>query len=717
MEKKTRKRFSLILAIVLLSVTCLGNTAFAGVFAAGSRKIDVWDFGGVEESNTELYNNNITMEGMKATGSVGNGGLFVGGTTTFGDLTLTHNAKDRWYSAAEGSYGIGNALAIAKYDDGYTANGMYYANGTGGETRRHITVANVKAGDKFLVYMGSSNSAQGVLHFTYMDEGASQDVTASFTNKGARYEFVAQHDGTYKIWTEGAAGKPCYNRVVRIPGVEVSGVIDLGDTQASGYKVIFSSDVTGYETEAVLDGNKFSVVLAADEQYTAALTGATGFGFTNDTKQVKTEISDVLTGKNDVTLKVETKSTYTYSGKLTGFAADYDISKLSVTLVPPKDSLADDVTVPIASDGSFSVVLEPDVEYTAVLGGVNDYEIVEGKTIVDNKNHTSDIKVALKPVYAVSGGFLDLAKGVTVSDIKFTNVEDGYVYSGTVEADGYKAQLRDGSYAVSVTVEGYRTNTHVVVAGGEVKKDILFVSTSQEPPKELVKDIYVGYEDKGDLNYDTVNEAVAACKAMNPQSEADRITVHIASGTYREQIIIDTPYISFVNDSEDEVLLTWYYGIGYKYYSADETGYYNPENAYDKYDKKTVSKWGCSTYLKSSATGFKADGITFEASFNRYITDEELEDGVELSGGEAITVERKYGVDVTSKAATERASAMAVEADNVEFTDCAFLGSQDTLYTGAVDIYFKNCLIEGNTDYIFGDGDVVFDGCELSWYG
>ncbi len=300
---------------MLLSVTCLGNTAFAGVFAAGSRKIDVWDFGGVEESNTELYNNNITMEGMKATGSVGDGGLFVGGTTTFGDLTLTHNAKDRWYSAAEGSYGIGNALAIAKYDDGYTANGMYYANGTGGETRRHITkdrwysaaegsygignalaiakyddgytangmyyangtggetrrhitVANVKAGDKFLVYMGSSNAAEGVLHFTYMDEGAAQDVTASFTNKGTRYEFVAQHDGTYRIWTEGAAGKPCYNRVVRIPGVEVSGVIDLGDTQASGYKVIFSSDVTGYETEAVLDGNKFSVVLAAGEQYT-----------------------------------------------------------------------------------------------------------------------------------------------------------------------------------------------------------------------------------------------------------------------------------------------------------------------------------------------------------------------------------------------------------------------------------------------------------------
>ena len=45
---------------------------------------------------------------------------------------------------------------------------------------------------------------------------------------------------------------------------------------------------------------------------------------------------------------------------------------------------------------------------------------------------------------------------------------------------------------------------------------------------------------------------------------------------------------------------------------------------------------------------------------------------------------------------------MAIEADKVEFTDCAFLGSQDTLYTGnsATNMYFKNCRIEGNTDYI-----------------
>ena len=32
-------------------------------------------------------------------------------------------------------------------------------------------------------------------------------------------------------------------------------------------------------------------------------------------------------------------------------------------------------------------------------------------------------------------------------------------------------------------------------------------------------------------------------------------------------------------------------------------------------------------------------------------------------------------------------------------------------------IYFKNCVIEGETDYIFGGGNVIFDGCQLAWCG
>ena len=717
MGKKTKKRLSCFLCAMLLFVTGIETSAFTGVFAATARKIDVWDFGAVQESDTQLYNNHISAQDWEQCENVSSAGKFAEGTTVFGDLTLTHTVNDRLFSTSSKNYGT-NALAKTAYADGYTAGGMYYCNGTGGEGRRNITIANVEAGDKIVVYMASSNAVTGELVFTYLGEDGTQKDTESFTNVGTKYEFIAQYSGSYKIYTTAAAGKPIYNRVMRIPAVTVSGTIELNGVDISGCQLLFMNKRTNTATQAKLNGNSYSVSLAAGEEYTAVLSGVTGIGFTNDTKVVTTDISEVLTGKENVSLKVETKSVYTYTGKISGFTEGYDISKLKVTMEPAEGAMADAVELKIAEDFSFTAVLEPDVEYTASLQGVNDYEIISGKTVNDNQNHTEDIIVAAKAVYAVNGEFTGLEAGTNVTELTFTNVDDNYVYAGTVTNDGYEISLRNGAYAVSAAADGYRTTTHVVVNGAAVKKDILFVSTAAAEPMTRVPDLYVGYEDKAEYNYNTVKEAVAAAAAMNPSSEEERITIHIAPGTYREQVIITTPYLSLVNDSDKEVLMTWYYGIGYEYYSADGTGYYNVENAYDQYAKSTASKWGCAVYVKNTATGFSADGIVFENSFNRYLTDEEIEDGVTPAADTGLP-QRKYGTDVASKAATERATAMAVEADKVEFTNCAFLGSQDTLYTGnsATSLYFKNCRIEGNTDYIFGDGDCVFDGCELKWYG
>ena len=108
---------------------------------------------------------------------------------------------------------------------------------------------------------------------------------------------------------------------------------------------------------------------------------------------------------------------------------------------------------------------------------------------------------------------------------------------------------------------------------------------------------------------------------MAPKSEADRITIHIAPGVYRDQVIINTPYLTLKNDTPNqEVKLTWYYGIGYNYYSADPQGYYNEERAYDKFEKRGVAKWGVATYVQKGAKYFRAEGITFETSFNKYVT-------------------------------------------------------------------------------------------------
>ena len=235
-------------------------------------------------------------------------------------------------------------------------------------------------------------------------------------------------------------------------------------------------------------------------------------------------------------------------------------------------------------------------------------------------------------------------------------------------------------------------------------------------------DLYVGYSGKNN-NFNTVQEAVNKAANLGPKDESSRVTIHIAPGTYRQQVQVQTPYITFVNDepSKGEVLLTWYYGIGYKYYSANDKGVYDANAAKSKSAKHPAKqRWGATVLLTNKASNFKAKDITFENSFNRYMTNEEIADGVEVLGDSntsPINVQRNSGLDVKSKAATERGAALAADCGYAEFLNCKFYSSQDTLYTGGSPLYFKNCLIEGQTDYIFGESNVVFDSCELRWKG
>ncbi|MBD5402276.1 hypothetical protein HDR58_05695, partial [bacterium] len=646
---------------------------------------------------------------------------------TFGDLTMNFSASgDRLYTNTTGVPNYGSySYAQRTYSDGYVSAGGWYCNGQGGSTRRYVTIANVHAGDKIVAYMGITQTSDSQFFFERQGTGAVQkDSVDAKIGAFEKYEFVAQYDGTYKIY-ENNLGKPMYHRFKRVPGVAVSGTIDLNRNNITGYGLKFVNLTTKTETVAtVAEDGSFTATLGAGYTYRAVMTGVAGYGFTAESSNnIRTTDAESLTGKTGVDLVVETKDTYLYSGKIKGFDSNYGkLSNLKITMTPPKDSDSNEVELNIDTGKmEFSADLEPDVEYSLVMEGVNDYEISAPTVVVKENENTSyenrTITVALRPKYEVAGGFIGL-DGTTVTSLTFTNTADNYAYMATIEDDGYSIQLRDGEYLVTATVSNYSTKTHVVVNGGAVSRDILFVSTAAKNKIPAKSDIYVGYPNKAD-NYATVSEAVEAAELMDRTADEEhRVTIHIAPGTYREQIIINAPYISFVNDEPDEeVLLTWYYGIGYKYYSTASSKFYDAEDAYDKYDKNIADRWGCSVRVQSAATAFRAEGITFESSFNRYITDEELIDGVEVSGTESIRFVRAYGADVQSKDATERATALVVEADKAEFKNCGFYSSQDTLYTQGAHIYFKNCVIEGQTDYIFGSGNCIFDACELSWKG
>jgi hypothetical protein len=256
----------------------------------------------------------------------------------------------------------------------------------------------VKAGDKIVAYIGIHDKEDSQFVFEGLGDASGQKETVDAAYRTfQKYEFVAAKDGSYKIYESGT-GKPMYHRIVRVPGVAVSGTIDLGSSEISNYTVKFVNKTTREETVATLDGTNFTATLAAGYEYTAVLSGATGFGFTNTSKKITTTDADALTGISNVTLKVEPKSTYTYSGTITGFASGYDVSGLTITMVPT-DSNLEEVALNIdKSTLTFSGSLESNAEYTIRLGGVNDYEVTSNLTINQSTDYQADITVGLKKV-------------------------------------------------------------------------------------------------------------------------------------------------------------------------------------------------------------------------------------------------------------------------------------------------------------------------------
>lgn len=94
MKRIAKRRLSCLLSAILLLVMSLDMSAFAGVFEKTARKIDVWDFGGVAESNTEMYQNNISASDWDNCSDVGTNAKFNAASIKFGDLTLITTSGD-----------------------------------------------------------------------------------------------------------------------------------------------------------------------------------------------------------------------------------------------------------------------------------------------------------------------------------------------------------------------------------------------------------------------------------------------------------------------------------------------------------------------------------------------------------------------------------------------------------------------------------------------
>ena len=173
------KSWKRIIALMCAAALMVGLVVVAQ--AADTRKIDVWDLTGQSAGDATLYTDHITPAAWVASGALVDGTLSQGETVTFGDLSITHNANDRIYSAVAsadwaGTLGGNDQNKYGHAYDDYEAQGGWYCNGAGGDNRRFMVLSNVQAGDKIVAYMGSA-SGDITFHFDSVD--GSQAETAS----------------------------------------------------------------------------------------------------------------------------------------------------------------------------------------------------------------------------------------------------------------------------------------------------------------------------------------------------------------------------------------------------------------------------------------------------------------------------------------------------------------------------------------------------------
>lgn len=198
--------------------------------------------------------------------------------------------------------------------------------------------------------------------------------------------------------------------------------------------------------------------------------------------------------------------------------------------------------------------------------------------------------------------------------------------------------------------------------------------------------------------YATLTEAFEYVNTNSPKSEKERIQILISPGTYREHLILTAPYVTLTGDTKnaEEVLITWYYGCGRNYHSitADLS---NPDSA--------------SVRITKEAHDFTASFVTFENSYSLYVTEEEKTD---YSEDNTVSLAQREK-DVMNSKYKKQALALCLEGDRAVFTDCRFIGVQDTLLLdNYARCYLKDCFIEGTTDFIFGSATAVFDGCQIN---
>ena len=181
---------------------------------------------------------------------------------------------------------------------------------------------------------------------------------------------------------------------------------------------------------------------------------------------------------------------------------------------------------------------------------------------------------------------------------------------------------------------------------------LLLVAISGTWAQERQDTIVVSRDGTGDFR--TLQEAVESARAFMDYT----VTIYVKNGVYKEKVIVPSwvENIDIIGEDRDKTIIT-----------------------YD--DHANINKMGT---FRTYTVKVEGSDITFKN----------------------LTIEN-------NAAQLGQAVALHTEGDRLKFINCRILGNQDTIYTGAkfTRLYFKDCYIDGTTDFIFGPSTALFEDC------
>lgn len=192
---------------------------------------------------------------------------------------------------------------------------------------------------------------------------------------------------------------------------------------------------------------------------------------------------------------------------------------------------------------------------------------------------------------------------------------------------------------------------------------VIFSLQASAQVQVVTQNFTVATDGTGDFK--TIQEAV---NAVRDHSEI-KATIRIKAGVYHEKLVIPTwkKNVALIGEDRERTVIT----------NADYSGKDYPGKDFTQNQKY-------STYTSYTVL-VQADDCVLQN----------------------LTIENTSG-------RVGQAVALATEGDRLVVANCNLLGNQDTLYTAKRGRnYYKNCLITGTTDFIFGEATAVFDHCTI----